>query len=302
MQKTEELVSTLSFDQIIKESSIKVWKLIDMLKFHLIFYKIITGKGLEFDRLREYLPNDDAKMIDWNSYARTTKLFVKVFKEERLLDALFVLDVSNTMLLGTTELTKNEYASILTTTLAYTSNLIGDRVGLFCFSDVVKKQIEPSMGIDSILEIAKALADKNTYGGVKNWEIIGKTVLENISSESYIFIISDFINSNEYTFDFISKCSSKFKKTLVVMVRDPIDSFIPKGIGYIYLADPDTGEVSLVNADKVSAEYNKKARREEMKIEKQCKNSGVEFIKVHTNEDFTDGLVRFMKSKVEEWS
>jgi len=299
----EQQVSTLNFERIIKESSIKVWKLVDMFKFHMFFYKIITGKGLEFDRLREYVPGDDAKLIDWNSYARTTKLFVKVFKEERLLDAIFVVDVSNTMLFGTTELAKNEYTSILSTTLAYTSNLIGDRVGLICFSDGIKKTIEPSLGIDSVLQVAKTLSKKETYGGVKNWEKVAKTVLESFSSESYLFIISDFINSDNYTFDFISKSASKFKKTLVIMVRDPLDSFIPKGIGYIYLSDPDTGEVSLVNADKVRDEYNRKAAKEEKEIEKETKASGSDFIKVHTNEDFTLSLVRFLKGKmVEEWS
>ncbi len=299
----ESQISTLSFDRIIKESSVKVWKLVDMLKFHMFFYKIITGKGLEFDRLREYVPGDDAKLIDWNSYARTTKLFVKVFKEERLLDAVFVVDVSNTMLVGTTELTKNEYVSILTTTLAYTSNLIGDRVGLICFSDIIKKTIEPSLGIDSVLRIAKTLSKKETYGGVKNWEKVAKTVLESFGSESYLFIISDFINSNNYTFDFISKSANKFKKTLVIMVRDPLDSFIPKGIGYIYLSDPDTGEVSLVNADKVRDEYNRRAAKEEKEIERETKASGSDFIKVHTNEDFVLSLVKFLKGKmVEEWS
>ena len=52
--ENQKSISTLPFERIVKESSVKVWKLIDLLKFHMIFYKIITGKGLEFDRLREY--------------------------------------------------------------------------------------------------------------------------------------------------------------------------------------------------------------------------------------------------------
>ncbi len=295
-------VSTLSFDEIVKESSIKVWKLIDMLKLHMLFYKIITGKGLEFDRLREYLPGDDARLIDWNAYARTTKLFVKVFKEERLLDAVFVLDVSNTMVLGSTRLTKNEYSSILTTTLAYTSNLIGDRVGLICFSNTIKKVIEPSLGMDSILEIAKTLSQKSIYGGKKNWEVVAKTVLETFSSETYVFLISDFIESDDNTLSFISKASNKFKRVLVLMVRDPLDSYLPKGVGYIYLSDPDTGEVSLVNVDKIREEYNRRAKEEEERIEKRVKTSGADFIKIYTNEDFLISLAKFFRAKmVEEW-
>ena len=225
-----------------------------------------------------------------------------MFKEERLLDAIFVLDVSNTMTLGTTELTKNEYASILTTTLAYTSNFIGDKVGLICFSNLIKKNIEPSLSIDSIFQIAKVLSDEKTYGGVKNWKIVSKHVLETFGPETYIFIISDFINSDTHTFDLIFKSSTKFKKTLVIMVRDPLDSFLPKGIGYIYLSDPDTGEISLVNTDKIRDEYNKKAKEEETKIEEITKEVGAEFIKVYTNEEFIDTFIKFLKTRgVAEW-
>ena len=299
----QEQVSVLDFNQLLRQSSIQVWKLIDMLKFHLIFYKIVTGKGLEFDRLREYVSGDDAKLIDWNSFARTSKLFIKVFKEERLLDAVLVVDVSNTMTVGTTKLVKNEYASLLATTLAYTSSLIGDRVGLVCFSDKIKAQMEPSMGIDSVLQVAKILSSKSTYGGTKNWEIVKKNVLESFGLESYVFLISDFIGSTDVTFDFISKSASKFKKLLVFMLRDPLDSYIPKGIGYIYLRDPDTGEVALVNADKIREEYNRKAAEEEKALEEAVKGAGAEFIKIHTNEDFIEAFVRFLKGKmVEEWS
>jgi len=298
-----ENVQTLPFDKILSESAFKVWKLVDVLKFHMLFYKIITGKGLEFDRLREYVPGDDAKLIDWNSFARTGKVYVKVFKEERMLDSVFILDVSNTMTLGTTDRTKNEYASVLLTTLAYTSNLIGDKVGFVSFSNKIKKVVEPSLGVDTILQIAKILSEKNLYGGEKKWSVVTKTVLESFGEDSYVFFISDFISPDNYTFDFFSKAAAKFRNLLVIMLRDPLDSFIPKGIGYIYVSDPDTGEVNLINADKVRDEYNKRARAEEKLVEKKCKEVGADFIKIHTDEDFVMPLMKFLKTKrMLEWS
>jgi len=186
-------VSTLSFKDIVRRSIINVWKLVDVLKFHLIYYKIITGKGLEFDRLREYVEGDDATRIDWNSFARTTKPFVKIFKEERMLDVIFIVDVSNTMIVGTTELIKNEYASVLTATLAYASYIIGDKVGMVCFADKVKLIIEPSLSMDNVLEIAKVLSKKEIYGGKKNWDSLCETVLGTFTPDTFVILISDYI-------------------------------------------------------------------------------------------------------------
>lgn len=293
--ETKEIIPTLEFREIVKESSINAWRLIEQLRAHLIIYKIITGRGLDFDRLREYYPGDDARYIDWNSFARTNKLFVKVFKEERMRDAFFLLDVSNTMIFGTTKFAKNEYASILLTTLAYTCEMINDRISLFCFSDKVKSFILPSMGIDTILQFALTLSKKETYGGVKNWNLLYQ--IFNVAREdSYIFLISDFINYNETLREFIVRCSSNFLKIFLIMIRDPLDSKLPEGIGYIYLRDPDTGEVSLVNIEKVREEYNRKARMEEEEVERVAKSYG-EFIKVYPNEDFVNKLAIFFKER-----
>ncbi len=295
--------SVLSFDDLLKRSVLNVWKLVDLLKIHLIYYKIITGKGLEFDRLREYVEGDDAHMIDWNSLARTTKPFVKVFKEERLLDVVFIVDVSNTMLIGTTELIKNEYASVVAATLGYTAHLIGDKVGLICFSDNIKAMLEPSMGIESVLTMVRLLTQKENYGGGKNWSVLPKTVLETFGRDTFMFVISDFIGYNSMVSDFIRKSANQFKGVVAIMLRDPIDSFIPKGIGYIYMTDPLTGEISLVNADKIRDEYNRITKQEEKRIEEDIIASGADFLKIHTDESFVNAMIRFLRRKeAMEWS
>lgn len=301
MKQTIDNIPVLDFNTLLHKSTSYVSKLTDILKFHLIFHKIITGKGLEFDRLREYVPGDDAKLIDWNSFARTTKVFVKVFKEERLLDAIFMVDVSNTMLFGTTEYAKNEYSSIIASTLSMASNLIGDKNGLICFSNEVKAVVEPKMGIDSVLEIVKVLSDKRTYGGIKSWDAISSVAMENLSPESYIFLISDFIGADERLYDFISKATSYFRAVTLIMVRDPLDSYIPKDIGYVYLADPETGEISLVNTDKIRDEYNRLAQKEEKEVETQASRYGAYFIKIHTNKDFVDEIAKFLTKRLKEW-
>ncbi len=282
--KVELNVSTPDFRDLWRKSIINVWKLVELLKFQFIYYKVITSRGIEFDRLREYTENDDARFIDWNSYARTGKPHIKVFKEERKLDIIYILDVSNTMVLGTTDLAKNEYASILLTTLALVSYTLGDRVCFIGFSDRIKAFVDPSATIDTVLQIAKILCDKTLYGGRKKWEIITPAVLETFGPDSFIFVISDFIGEKRALYDFVLKAANRFEGVAGIMVRDPLDSYIPEGIGKIYVQDPLTGEVSLVDADKIRNEFNAKAEEEEKEVKQKFTEAGALFAKVHTNQ------------------
>ncbi len=277
-------VSVPDFNELWEKSVLNAWKLVELLKFQFIYYKIITGRGIEFDRLREYTENDDARFIDWNSYARTGKPHVKIFKEERKLNIIYVADLSTTMTLGTTEMVKNEYAALLVTTLALVSHTLGDRVCLIGFSDEIKVFIDPSLTLETVLQIARVLCKKEIYGGERKWGCITSPILETFPPDSFIFIISDFIGEKTQLYDFVLKAANKFEGVAGIMVRDPLDSYIPEGIGKIYVQDPVTGEISLVDADKIRDEFNKKTREEEAEIKERFIDAGALFAKTHTNE------------------
>lgn len=290
-EKTPQTVRTLDFSKMWKEVVVNVWKLIEILRFQFIYYTVITGRGSEFDRLREYEEGDDARLIDWNSYARCSKPYIKVFKEERMLDIVFLVDVSTTMTLGTTEMVKNEYASLLTTTLALVSQTLGDRVCLIAFADGIKAFVEPSLSIETVLQIGKTLCDPQIYGGGKKWETVTHPVLETFTPETFLFIISDFIGERECLYDFVLKASNRFKGVAGIMLRDPLDSYLPEGIGKIYLQDPSTGEVMLVDADKIRDEYNEKAKREEEEVHEEFLKCGVLFRKIYPTEKDIPGFI-----------
>ncbi len=289
--KPEIPVRVLEFKELWNKSIVNVWKLLEILRFQFIYYRVITGRGLEFDRLREYTPEDDAKFIDWRAFARCRKPYVKVFKEERRLDIVFLVDVSTTMVLGTTRYTKNEYASILATTLALVSQSLGDRVCLVAFSDEIKKFVEPGISIDNVLQIAKALCDREIYGGGKNWRIVSPTILETFGPNTFVFILSDFIGEKRDLYDLLMKFSNKFKGVAGIMIRDPLDSYIPEGIGKIYIQDPMTGEVMLVDMDKIREEYNRTVEEEERKLKEVFLSYGSLFAKTLTNNFDFPGLI-----------
>ncbi len=292
-------VSTLSPDKVMEEALASSKRLVEDLKILLIYQDLITGKGLEFERLREYSPGDEARMIDWNSLASTQKLYTRIFKEERMLDVVFVVDVSTTMTLGTTELLKNEYAAILAATLSKTALDAGDEVGLISFADNLRETFEPSYTDESPYHIAEKLCKEEIYGGKANWGMLRETF--QADDETFIFVISDFMNDTDEMYDFLLQSVNRFNGVFCIMVRDPLDSHLPEGVGRAYLSDPMTGEVNLVDVDEVREEYNRKAAEQEARVQRKIEAAGGHFFKIHTDENFVDRFAKYLDQRARLW-
>src|SRR5437764_5317317 len=84
------------------------------------------GQSVEFADFRNYVPGDDLRFIDWNTYARLEKLFLKMFMEEEDLHFYALIDASLSMGFG--EPTKLHYATQLAAALGFVGLVRGDRV------------------------------------------------------------------------------------------------------------------------------------------------------------------------------
>jgi uncharacterized protein (DUF58 family) len=294
-------VSTLEPKMVVEEALKNSKRLVQQLRILLVYQQIVTGKGLEFERLREYVPGDEAKMIDWNSLARTGDLYTKIFKEERMLDVVFVVDLSKSMTIGTTEVVKNEYASIVATSLARTALDAGDKVGLIGFSEGRKATIEPSLSDEIPFQFARTLSDEDIYGGEADWGSVKESVMSSFGSDTFVFVISDFVNENDQMYDFLMQCNDKFRGVFSIMVRDPLDSHLPEGVGKAYISDPETGELDLVDVDDIRDEYNERAAEKEAKIQRKIESTGGHFFKIHTRDDFVEKFAKFLDQRSKSW-
>ncbi|HNH67425.1 MAG TPA: DUF58 domain-containing protein, partial [Bacteroidia bacterium] len=65
------------------------------------YHSAFKGRGMAFSEVREYIPGDDIRSIDWNVTARLNHPYVKVFEEERELNVMLIVDVSASGNFGT---------------------------------------------------------------------------------------------------------------------------------------------------------------------------------------------------------
>ena len=113
------------------------------------------GRGMEFEEVRPYAIGDDVRTIDWNVSARYGEPFVKVFREERELTVMLLVDVSGSHLFGTHQQLKRDLAAEVCATLAFSAIRNNDKVGLILFSDRIEKMIPARKGRTAVMRLVR---------------------------------------------------------------------------------------------------------------------------------------------------
>src|ERR1051326_1700532 len=153
------------------------------------------GRGMDFEELREYIPGDEVRDIDWNVTYRMGRPFVKRFREERELALLIAVDVSASSAFGSLRRTKREFAAEVASTLAVSAARNGDKVGLLLFSDQVELYLPPRKGRRHILRLIREMLffkPKHTGTNIP----AGLAFLNHVlRRRAIVFLLTDFLHS-----------------------------------------------------------------------------------------------------------
>ena len=154
------------------------------------------GRGMDFEDLREYMPGDDVRDIDWNVTHRLGRPFVKRFREERELTAVLAVDVSASSSFGSANRTKREFAAEIAATLAMSAAKNGDKVALLLFTDEVELFIPPRKGRRHILRLVREmLMFKPRRRGTEISHALG-FLNHVLHRRAIVFLLTDFLHSN----------------------------------------------------------------------------------------------------------
>jgi len=286
--------------KLMREIDAEVEELVDAFRLLLTYQVLITGSGMEFSDLREYVPGyDDATKIDWKASLRSNKLYIKEYEEERDMGVFVLLDTSSSMLFGTQNRMKSEYAAVISGSLVHAALENGDDVGFALFNKDVLDSYPPTNESSRYFRILESAVDPRNYGNECNLKGALDHAINSLDKKTVVFIISDFIGLDEGWDDSLKMAAAKFDKVFGVMVRDIRDSRIEPGVGNIRLADPFSDKIITVDLDQKIEEYNKLAAEQERYIENTFRNSRCMLIKSHTTEPFIQSLV--MSMELTEW-
>jgi len=257
------------------------------------YRSVYKGKGLEFEDYRVYTPGDDATRIDWKASVRSNELLIKLFKEERNLDVYILLDTSSSMIFGSTEKLKMEYAAELAAAFAFFILEAGDKAGLIMFSDKITRMIPPGPGKKQFYIIMNSLVNAELYGGGYDLQKAINFVMKTSKERGLIVIISDFIGLKGDWQKSLKMASARFD-IIGAMVRDPRDEFMPEeDLGQFVLQNPYSDSMLLVQPKKIVEEYRNYVQREEFMLNKAFLESNLDLLKLSTAEPFIKPLIEF---------
>ena len=256
------------------------------------------GYGLNFDSIREYQVGDDIRTLDWKVTARMQEPFVRIYKEERQLSMMLVLDFSASNNFGTQEQNKKELIIEFAAVLASIAIKSNDKVGMMIITDQIELYVPPKQGKAHIFKLIKDLLEFEPISRKTNLKGALAEASKMIPRHSVIFVISDFIDKKE--FDLASEI--KFLKTgrdlIAVSVRDPAEFDLPN-IGLIEIVDPETGKKQLANLNRKSirnkfANFQSKYLDE---VKDKFRKLGVDFLDLLTGESYVHKLLRLFLSR-----
>jgi uncharacterized protein (DUF58 family) len=207
-----------------------------------LHHSVFKGQGIEFAEIREYVPGDDIRSIDWKVTARYNHPFIKEYAEERDQTFYFMADISGSGTFGS-RTTKQQKILELVASLGFAALKNNDRVGLCLFSDRVEKFIPAKRGKKHLVGILNTMIDHEPVSDKTDLGAAAKFLAKVLSRKSSVIILSDFISP-----DFMHPLRILRRRHEVIALRiaDEREREIPD-IGYIELEDPETGEQLLVD-------------------------------------------------------
>ena len=259
------------------------------------YESVFKGRGMQFDEVREYMPGDDIRTVDWNVTARTGKAYIKRYVEEREMTVIFAVDLSASGDFGTVIKTKNELAAEFCAVLAFAAAKNNDKVGLLIFTDRTELFIPPKKGSSHILRLIRELLyfkmPKRKTDIPTAMDYLGRV----IKKKATVFLVSDFLEA-----DFKKPLSllNKRHDVVAVSVRDRAEIEMPT-VGLIEFADAETGETMLIDTAnrKFRKQYNAKSARRFNELQEMLRSIGVDCINVSTDKPYIQDLVRFFKMR-----
>ncbi len=149
----------------------------------------MRGGDTEFERLRDYLPDDEFRKIDWKATARRRKLTVREYQLEKNQNVVFVLDCGRTMGAVWDELTALDYALNAVLMLSHVAIRRGDQVGLVAFDEKVTRVVKPRGGVSASNQIIQSVFDLFPRMVESDYEAAFRTLRRHVQKRTLVVFI-----------------------------------------------------------------------------------------------------------------
>ena len=267
------------------------------------YLSAFKGRGMEFDAVREYVPGDEIRSIDWNVTARSSAPHVKTYCEERELTVLIAVDISASGAFGSQRASKIDTAVEVAAVLMFTALKNNDKVGLLFFADEVVRYIPPRKGRSNVLRLIRELLATEPIKAPTNipkaLEYLGQVQRR----RCVVFLMSDFLGqeelpSGEMPIQRSLAIANQRHDCIAVTLTDPRECSLPE-VGFLTLRDAETDETIELDTrhPEVRKLFAQAATQREKTLTAWLRQSNVDRLAIRTDEPYAGSLQRFFRMR-----
>jgi len=257
------------------------------------YHSAFHGRGIEFSQVREYMPGDDIRTIDWNVTARSGVPHVKEFIEERDLTVLIAVDVSGSMGFGSVDWRKCDIAAELAAVFAFAAVENSDRAGLLLFSKSVRTFIPPRRGRAhaQVLVRAAVEAAMRGTGGEADLDHAARFLERVAVKRAVVLVLSDFL---DVPFERALSRLNRRHDVVAIPIIDPREERFPAK-GLARLVDLESGEATLIDLGR--SDVARRAAQHREHLVRRFRSAGIDHLAVSTAIPYDRELLRFFRDR-----
>jgi len=267
------------------------------------YHSVFKGRGMNFDEVREYVPGDEVRTIDWNVTARAGHPYVKKFTEERELTILLVVDLSASGNFGSASQSKREMAAELASVLAFSAIRNSDKVGLVLFTDDVEQYIPPKKGRRHVLRVVREILffqpGKRGTDVPKALDFVNRVT----AHRAIVFLVSDFQIAGDQAVAMAGlrhalRLTNRRHDLVALRIQDPREQSLPD-VGMLAIEDAETGELLELDTANpaVRERFAELAQTRTTELRQALNAEAVDSLELSTAASYLPPLLRFFKNR-----
>ena len=259
------------------------------------YQSVFKGHGMEFAEVREYVPGDEYRSIDWNVSARMGQPYVKKYAEERELTVLFAVDLSGSAQFGTRGRFKAEVVAEVAAVIAMAAIKNNDRVGLLLFTDRIESFVPPKKGRRHALRLIRDLLAFEPTGRATDLATALDYIGRVLRHRAIVFLMSDFFDAG---YEKPLKVISRRHDVVAVTVSDPRERTLVD-VGFLELIDAETGQKVILDSSSryVREQFEHLSAEEETRLSRTLTRLSIDRIEIRTDRSYVEPLIGFFKAR-----
>jgi uncharacterized protein (DUF58 family) len=238
------------------------------------------GISSEFTAYRQYVPGDDVQHIDWKSYARSDRYYIKLYEAETNFVSNLLLDVSSSMTYGSGGITKLEYAKYLAASLAYLVVDQGDSAGIGIFDGELQNYIQPKSSMGLLVDISRELEQVEPKPRTDIGEVLSNFA-HRMARRGVAVLFSDMLDNTDEFISGINHLRFRGHNVIVFHILDPAELNFPfKGTSK-FVGLEEEGDL-ITQPDRLRDRYLEELTSFITTIRSACTKSQVDYVLVNT--------------------